>query len=63
MKHLSFEQISVVVVEKRPRNFFDLGDPYQPHNIKLQNTDVPISVLPVCQKYLQSECTQAQRLK
>lgn len=35
MRHLSFEQISVAVVEKSPRNFFNLSDSYQLDSIEL----------------------------
>lgn len=63
MRHLSSEQISVAVIEKKPRNFFDLADSYQPDSIELQNTTVLTSVFSLCQNYLQSECTKAQRIK
>lgn len=45
MRYLSFEQISVAVIEKRPRNFFDLADSYQRGSIELQNTHVLLSFL------------------
>lgn len=62
MRHLSSEQISMAVTEKRPRNLFDLSDSYQPGSIELQNTDVLTSAFCLCQNYSQSEYTQEKVL-
>lgn len=62
MRHLSSEQISMAVIEKKPRNFFDLTDSYQSGSIELQNTDVLTSAFCLCQNYSQSEGTQEKVL-